>query len=77
MFAGSRGAGVLSRLARARTRKASFSAPAGLDLIEIKKALGRGEEVVGVLKKMVANLETRHKATAEEIEKDPAKFGYN
>jgi dipeptidyl aminopeptidase/acylaminoacyl peptidase len=77
MLGGSRGGGVLARLAtRADPRGIVLCAPAGLDLIEIKKAASRGEDVAGVLKKMVANLEARSKATAEEIERDPQKYGY-
>jgi dipeptidyl aminopeptidase/acylaminoacyl peptidase len=77
LLGGSRGAGVLSRLAsRADSRGIILCAPAAIDLIEIKKAVGRGEDVVGVLKKMIANMEARHKAAAEEIEKDPGKYGY-
>jgi acetyl esterase/lipase len=69
---------VVSRLiARIDCQGAVLCAPAGLDLIEIKKAAARGEEVVGVLKKMVANLEQQRGATAEEIEKDPARYGYS
>ena len=58
-------------------RVPSFCAPAGLDLIEIKKAAVRGEEVIGVLKKMVANLEQQGGVTTEEIAKDPARYGYS
>jgi dipeptidyl aminopeptidase/acylaminoacyl peptidase len=79
MLGGSRGGGVLSRLAsRAEPRPQGIvlCAPAALDLIEIKKAAARGEDVAGVLKKMIANLEARSKATAEDIERDPAKYGY-
>jgi dipeptidyl aminopeptidase/acylaminoacyl peptidase len=78
LMGGSRGGGVTSRLlSRIDSKGAILCAPAGLDLIEIKKAAGRGEPVVGVLKQMVANMEKQRGATAEEIEKDPAKFGYS
>jgi dienelactone hydrolase len=78
LMGGSRGGGVVSRLiSRIDCQGAVLCAPAGLDLIEIKKAAARGEEVVGVLKKMVANLEQQRGATAEEIEKDPARYGYS
>jgi dipeptidyl aminopeptidase/acylaminoacyl peptidase len=78
LMGGSRGGGVTSRLlSRIDSKGAVLCAPAGLDLIEIKKAAGRGEEVVGALKKMVANMEKQRGATAEEIEKDPAKYGYS
>jgi dipeptidyl aminopeptidase/acylaminoacyl peptidase len=78
LMGGSRGGGVVSRLiSRIDCQGAVLCAPAGLDLIEIKKAAARGEDVVGVLKKMVANLEQQRGATAEEIEKDPARYGYS
>jgi dipeptidyl aminopeptidase/acylaminoacyl peptidase len=78
LMGGSRGGGVTSRLlARIDSKGAVLCAPAGLDLIEIKKAAGRGEAVVGVLKQMVANMEKQRGATAEEIEADPARYGYS
>jgi acetyl esterase/lipase len=78
LMGGSRGGGVVSRLiSRIDCKGAVLCAPAGLDLIEIKKAAARGEAVVGVLKKMVANLEQQRGATAEEIEKDPGRYGYS
>jgi dienelactone hydrolase len=78
LLGGSRGGGVVSRLlSRIDCKGAVLCAPAGLDLIEVKKAAARGEEVIGVLKKMVANMETQRGAKAEEIEKDPAGFGYS
>jgi dipeptidyl aminopeptidase/acylaminoacyl peptidase len=78
LMGGSRGGGVMSRLiSRLDCRGAVLCAPAGLDLIEIKKAAARGEEVIGVLKKMVANLEERSGATAEEIASDPKRYGYS
>ena len=78
LMGGSRGGGVVSRLlSRIDCKGAVLCAPAGLDLIEIKKAAARGEEVIGVLKKMVANLEQQRGATAEDIEKDPARYGYS
>jgi dipeptidyl aminopeptidase/acylaminoacyl peptidase len=78
LLGGSRGGGVVSRLvSRIDVQGAVLCAPAGLDLIELKKAVGRGEEVAGVLKKMVANLEQQRGAAAEEIETDPARFGYS
>jgi dipeptidyl aminopeptidase/acylaminoacyl peptidase len=77
LLGGSRGGGVTSRLlSRIDIKGAVLCAPAGLDLIEIKRAIGRGEPVAGVLKQMVANLEKQRGATAEEIEKDPARYGY-
>jgi dienelactone hydrolase len=78
LMGGSRGGGVMSRLlSRVDSKGAVLCAPAGLDLIEVKKAVGRGEAVVGVLKNMVANMEKQRGATAEEIETDPPRFGYS
>src|SRR5207244_2869818 len=77
LLGGSRGGGVTSRLlSRIDIQGAILCAPAGLDLIEIKKAIGRGEAVVGVLRQMVANMEKQRGAPAGEIEKDPAKCRY-
>jgi hypothetical protein len=47
-----------------------------MDLIEVKKADGRGEPVVPILRKLVADMEDKHGAKAEEIERDPRKHGY-
>jgi dipeptidyl aminopeptidase/acylaminoacyl peptidase len=78
LLGGSRGGGVVSRLlSRIEIKGAVLCAPAGLDLIEVKKAAGRGEPVAGVLKKMVASMEQQRGAAAEDIEKDPARFGYS
>jgi dipeptidyl aminopeptidase/acylaminoacyl peptidase len=77
LFGGSHGAGVISRLAsRTDVRCAVICAPAALDLIEVSKAVGRGVEVVPILKKMIAEAEQKHGAQMAEIEKDPAKYGY-
>jgi len=77
LFGGSHGAGVISRLAsRAGVRCAVLCAPAALDLIEVSKAVGRGVEVVPVLKKMIAEAERKHGAKMAEIERDPARHGY-
>jgi pimeloyl-ACP methyl ester carboxylesterase len=46
-------------------------------LIEVKKAFGRGEKLVGVLMTMIRDLEAQYGATLEEVEKDPAKYGYS
>jgi dipeptidyl aminopeptidase/acylaminoacyl peptidase len=77
LFGGSHGAGVLSRLAsRADVQCAVLCAPAALDLIEVSKAVDRGVEVVGVLRKMIVEAEKRYGAKMAEIEKDPAKYNY-
>lgn len=77
VIGGSHGGNVMSRVvSRTEVQGAVLCAPAALDLIQVKKAATAGEPVVGVLKKMIAEMETKHGAKAEEIEKDPAKFGY-
>ena len=77
LFGGSHGAGVISRLAsRVDVQCGVLCAPAALDLIEISKAVANGVEVVGVLKKMIAQAEQKYGAKMAEIEKDPAKYGY-
>jgi dipeptidyl aminopeptidase/acylaminoacyl peptidase len=74
---GSHGASVASRLiSRVDARGAILCAPAAIDLIEVKKAPARGEAIVPILKKLIADMEAKLGATAEEIEKDPAKYGY-
>lgn len=75
---GSHGAQVGSRVvSRVDLSGAVLCAPAALDLIEVKKAFGRGEKLVGVLRKMIAIMEKERGAAAEVIEKDPARYGYN
>ena len=77
LYGGSHGAGVIARLAsRVNVQCGVLCAPAALDLIEISKAVAKGVEVVGVLKKMIAQAEQTHGAKMAEIEKDPAKYGY-
>jgi len=78
MLGGSHGGNVISRvISRVDLRGAVLCAPAALDLILVKKAVEGGDPVVGILKKMIADMETRYGARAEEIEKNPAKFGYS
>jgi endo-1,4-beta-xylanase len=78
LHGGSHGANLTSRLAtRVPVSGAVLCAPAALDLIEVKKSLGRGEKLVMILSKLVADMEKRYGATAEEIEKDPKKYGYS
>jgi len=75
---GSHGAQVGSRVAsRVDLSGAILCAPAALDLIEVKKAFGRGEKLVSILNKMVADMEKERGAPAEEIENNPAKYGYS
>jgi endo-1,4-beta-xylanase len=77
LLGGSHGANLGSRLAsRVDVCSVILCAPAALDLIEVKKAVGRSEPVVGILKKLIAEMEKRHGAAAEEIEKEPAKYDY-
>jgi len=78
LMGGSHGAQITSRLvSRTDASGAVLCAPAALDLIEDKKAAARGEKVVPILLKMAADMEHERGATAEEIEKDPAKYGYS
>ncbi|MFB3828211.1 MAG: alpha/beta hydrolase-fold protein [Bryobacteraceae bacterium] len=73
----SHGAQVGSRVvSRVDLAGAVLCAPAALDLIEVKKGFGRGEKLAAVLKKMVADMEKERGASAEEIEKNPARYGY-
>jgi endo-1,4-beta-xylanase len=55
---------------------AVICAPAAMDLIEVNKAFQRGDKLVPVLKKMIEDMEKQYGASAEELEKDPAKYGY-
>ncbi len=78
LWGASHGANVSSRvIARADLRGAILCAPAAMDLIEVKKADGRGEPVVPILRKLIADMEAKHGAKAEEIEKDPNQYGYS
>ena len=78
ILGGSHGGHVTSRLvSRVDCKGAVLCAPAALDLIEVKKAAGRGEKFVGILSKLAADMEQRLGAKAEEIEKDPAKYSYS
>jgi dipeptidyl aminopeptidase/acylaminoacyl peptidase len=75
---GSHGAQVGSRLvSHADLSGAVLCAPAAMDLIEDKKAIvDRGEKLAPILMRLVKDMEAHYGATAEEIEKDPGKFGY-
>jgi endo-1,4-beta-xylanase len=78
LVGGSHGAQVSSRVvSRVDVSGAVLCAPAAIDLIEVKKAAERGEPVVPILNKMIADMETKHGAQAEEIEKNPAKYDYS
>jgi len=78
LMGGSHGAQVSSRVvSRVDASGAILCAPAALDLIEVKKAFGRGEKLVPILRKMVADMEEKHGAKAEEIDRDAAKFRYS
>lgn len=78
LIGGSHGGQVLSRVAsRVDASGAVLCAPAAIDFIEIKKAVERGEPVVQILHKMIADVEAQCGAKMEDVEKDPAKFGYS
>jgi dipeptidyl aminopeptidase/acylaminoacyl peptidase len=77
LWGASHGANVASRvIARADLCGAILCAPAAMDLIEVKKADRRGEPIVPILRKLIADMEKKHGATVEDIEKAPAKHGY-
>jgi dipeptidyl aminopeptidase/acylaminoacyl peptidase len=77
ILGGSHGGHLASRLmSRVDCRGAVLCAPAAVDLIECKKAVARGEKFVAILSKLAADMEQRLGGTAEEIEKDPAKYHY-
>ncbi len=57
---------------------AILCAPAAMDLIEVKKAIAeRHEKLNAILMILVKQMEQKHGATAEEIAKDPRKYGYS
>jgi dipeptidyl aminopeptidase/acylaminoacyl peptidase len=75
---GSHGAQIGSRvISHMELSGAILCAPAAMDLIEDKKAIvDRGEKLTQVLMRLVKDLEEKYGTTAEEIEKDPKRFGY-
>lgn len=78
MIGGSHGGNITSRvISRADLKGAVLCAPAALDLTLVKKAAAGGEPVVGVLKRMIVEMETTYGAKAEELAKDPAKYGFS
>jgi dipeptidyl aminopeptidase/acylaminoacyl peptidase len=68
------GAKVASRI---ELSGAVLCAPAAMDLVEDKKAIERGEKLVGVLGKMIADLEKQYGVPLEEVDKDRKKYGYS
>src|SRR5215472_7090412 len=78
VMGGSHGGQVLSRvISRIDVKGAVLCAPAALDLVEIKKAFGRGEKLVPILMTMIRDLEAKYGVMLEEVEKDPARYGYS
>jgi endo-1,4-beta-xylanase len=78
LMGGSHGANVASKvISRIDTSGAVLCAPAAIDLIEVKKAVAAGEKVVPILLKLIRDMEKQYGASAEEIEKDPARYGYH
>jgi dienelactone hydrolase len=74
----SHGANVGTRVvSRIDLSGAVLMAPAAMDFIEVKKAITAGVKLVPILSKLVADHEKKYGAPMEEIEKDPAKYGYN
>src|SRR5581483_9790011 len=77
LMGASHGGNISSRLvSRVDVRGAVLCAPAAFDLIEVKKAANRGEPVVPILHKLIADMEDKHWAKAEDIALDPARFHY-
>jgi dipeptidyl aminopeptidase/acylaminoacyl peptidase len=75
---GSHGAQVGARvISRVDLAGAVLCAPAAMDLVETKMAIDRGEKLVGILSRLIADMEKQYGATAEEIEKDRKKYGYS
>lgn len=73
----SHGAQVGTRVvSRVDLSGAVILAPAAMDFIEIKKAMKANVKLVGILSKMLADLEQKYGAPMEEVAKDPAKYGY-
>ena len=68
------GARVVSRI---DLSGAVLCAPAAMDLIEDKKAIRRGEKLVQILHKLIADMEKQYGLPAEEIDKDRKKYGYH
>lgn len=74
---GSHGAQVGARLvSRADLSGAVLCAPAAMDLVETKKAIDRGEKLVAILTRLIGDMEKEYGASAEEIDKDRAKYHY-
>jgi dipeptidyl aminopeptidase/acylaminoacyl peptidase len=75
---GSHGAQVGARVvSRIDLSGAVLCAPAAMDLIEDKKAIQRGEKLVQILSKLIADMEKQYSVSAEEIDKDRKKYGYH
>jgi dipeptidyl aminopeptidase/acylaminoacyl peptidase len=75
---GSHGAQIGARMvSRVDLNGAVLCAPAAMDLIEDKKAIQRGEKLVQILSKLIADMEKQYGASAEEIDKDRKKYGYH
>jgi dipeptidyl aminopeptidase/acylaminoacyl peptidase len=76
---GSHGAQLGSRLvSRVDLSGAVLCAPAAMDLVQDKIAMvERHEQLVSVLMTLVKAMEQKYGATAEEIAKDPKKYGYS
>ncbi len=76
---GSHGAQLGTRIvSRVDLSGAILCAPAAMDLVEVKKAVvERHEKLVGILMILIKQMEQKYGATAEEIAKDPKKYGYS
>ena len=76
---GSHGAQLGTRIvSRADLSGSVLCAPAAMDLAEVKKAVvERQEKLVGILMNLVKQMEQKLGASAEEIAKDPKKYGHS
>jgi carboxymethylenebutenolidase len=77
VFSGCHGANTWARaISRVDVCAAVLCAPAALDLIEVSRAIARGEAVFPQLLQMIASLEEHSGVKIDQIEKDPAKYHY-
>jgi dipeptidyl aminopeptidase/acylaminoacyl peptidase len=74
---GSHGAQVGARvISRVDLSGAILCAPAAMDLAQDQLAINRGERLVPILHKMIADLEKQYGAAAEDIAANPARYRY-
>jgi dienelactone hydrolase len=77
VLGGSHGATTFSRMiSRTVVSCAVLCSPAAVDLIEVNRAIGRGEIVNPQLPKLITMLEERSGANIDDIARNPEKYGY-